>query len=151
MLDPFYGVSESGVEIAKWLNRMLLVAELAALWQLAKFQIINHVFGNWVWFVGIPLFLSAMGFLNSLIRQLWNIILTIYFGTTDPHEIGKTVAKTEIQAQIDRQRVSEIRHIASREIQKTKNYRTIHYQPKELSSGTRRVSNLGYDMTIDEQ
>lgn len=142
MLDPFYGISENGMELAKWLNRILLVAELAAGWKLAQYQLQYHPLGNWVWFVGIPLFLSAMGFVNSLLRQFWNIALTIYYGTTDPNEIAKAVNQSEMQAEQDRRRREQVRAIAAEQRRKSLPPTQTTKTPDIISySGPRPVMN----------
>lgn len=89
MFDPFYGVYGFGKDLSRWLNRILLIAELLAV-----------AFGYWyhlteVWMRGaiwwsiayFPLCLVLISALNKLVRAFWNIIEVIVYGTTDADDI----------------------------------------------------------------
>ena len=114
LLDPFYGISSSGSEAAKWLNRALLVGELFVGYKLAQYQIQFHPVGNWVWFIGVPLFFSAIGLINGLVRKLWDIVVVIRFGTADPDEIADSIIRAENQQIEQRKNVRMIRDAVSR-------------------------------------
>lgn len=143
LLDPFYGISSSGSEIAKWLNRALLVGELAIGFKLAQYQLEFHPLGNWVWFLGVPLFFTAIGIINGLFRKLWDICVVIFYGTADPDEIADSIIRAENQQIEQRRNVRRIRESISRGTA----------QNAVLTAGKRRVADnpaLNYRF-IDEQ
>jgi len=106
VLDPFYGISNAGTVAARWMNRFLLVAEVAVLFYLAKLQVEEHIlpFGNWVLIPAVPLSFALMSLVNSLLRQVWNIILVVIYGTTDPDQIAEQINRFEGQQAVDAQR-----------------------------------------------
>lgn len=106
VLDPFYGISNVGTVAARWMNRFLLVGEVAVLVLLARLQVEEHILpvGNWVLIPAVPLSFALISLVNSLIRQVWNIILVVIYGTTDPDQIAEQIYHFEGQQAVDARR-----------------------------------------------
>ena len=81
--DPFYGIYDTGKLIARWLNRLLLVAELGALVLLAYFLNTQEGYSLFWLAAYVPASFFAIGFVNRMLRKFWEILLTIFYGTTD--------------------------------------------------------------------
>lgn len=89
LLDPFYGVSDAGVKITRWMNRVLLVAELSAVaYGVYKF----HEFsGKYPIFILAPvLVIIAIHLANTVVRWFWNIVMVVIYGTTDIEVISES-------------------------------------------------------------
>ena len=94
-LTPFYGLSKRGNAIAKVLNRILLIAELAAVGYGAWYHLACIVFNPfWIilYFIAAIFLLSII---NKILRSLWNLLLAIFYGTSDPDEIGRVIVSRE--------------------------------------------------------
>lgn len=95
LFDPFYGVSNAGVTITRWMNRILLVAEVAvAVWfGIFLHKEIHLSLGFYLW---SPVFLLLFIHLtNVVMRWMWNIIMVIIYGTTDTEVITESYRRRQ--------------------------------------------------------
>lgn len=91
ILDPFYGVSETGDFAARMMNRLLILLEVAVAVALVLYQLSTEAFGWWFW-IALPLGMRlGVKILHNALRFLWNLLLVLAYGTTD---IGGRSAKT---------------------------------------------------------
>lgn len=93
LLDPFYGVYGTSTKIAHFMNRLLLVAEFGTLafliYKLAKLGGLPV----WGWIGVCAGGVLAIHLVNVVVRFVWNVILTLFFGTTDADEIDEAHTK----------------------------------------------------------
>lgn len=89
MLDPFYGVYHP--RIARWLNRITLVAEIGVIaYATLLITRVYEVQNFWEWYQWAVFALLAslvIPVTNFVLRKLWDIVLVIVYGTTDADEI----------------------------------------------------------------
>lgn len=96
LLDPFYGITRTQQFIARILNRIILLAEIAGFGLLIYIHVANPYFDDWIYAVAPVIFFLAVSIINIFLRKFWNIIMVIRFGTSDPDEIADSLrAKNE--------------------------------------------------------
>lgn len=90
LFAPFFGVSGFGRVFARWLNRLLILAEIAfAVWSFRY-----HLSEVWLPFethwkiLYFPGCLVAANILNRILRGIWNIFIILFYGTSNPAEIA---------------------------------------------------------------
>lgn len=83
IFDPFYGTSDIGDEIARCLNRLLLLSETVAITFLVYYQVTTGLFDWWFW-PALPVAVKfGMGIINGTLRFIWNLLLVMIHGTAD--------------------------------------------------------------------
>lgn len=87
LLDPFYGVFREGKIIAKWLNRLLLLAESASVVHASAMLVRADLLESWMWLLIIPGMFLSIHITNLVIRGVWNIVVVFVYGTTDADTI----------------------------------------------------------------
>jgi hypothetical protein len=83
ILDPFYGVSAPGRVVSKWMNRILLLSEIAVTVWLVRYQLETDYFPWYFWLVLPIAFRLVFGILHGVLRFVWNMFLVILFGSTN--------------------------------------------------------------------
>lgn len=93
LLDPFYGVSDAGVKITRWMNRILLVAEVAAAVHFGQ-KLADYIgWETWMWALTPIALMLSIHIVNTVARWLWNIVVVIIYGTTDVEIIAESYAR----------------------------------------------------------
>lgn len=83
ILDPFYGVSAPGRVVTKWMNRILLLSEIAVTVWLVRYQLETKYFPWYFWLLLPVAFRLVFGLLHNVLRFVWNLLLVILFGSTN--------------------------------------------------------------------
>lgn len=89
LLDPFYGIFGFGRFVSRWLNRILVVAEVALIIWGFKYHC------EYVWlpfekayrYIYFPACLIALGIINNFIRLAWSLVVVLVHGTANTDEI----------------------------------------------------------------
>lgn len=121
LLDPFYGVSDTGVKITRWMNRTLLVAEVVAIVYSVFLLIRDAGFpGGTLLFTPLILMLG-IHITNTVTRWIWNVVMVIIYGTTDVDVIADAYArkaekrKRKAAAEVEARKAKEIEMRRSKE------------------------------------
>lgn len=105
-IAPFYGIRGNGC--ARWLNRILVIVEIAFGVFLAVMQL-KHPIVDSKWFMALLLGVWYLGVsvLNGVLHKLNSVFLAIFYGTTDPNEIVYKIKKREAKRKGDRKTLAK--------------------------------------------
>lgn len=93
-IAPFYGIRGNGC--ARWLNRILVIMEIAIGAFLVYMQLNDPIGGkSWYLYVIIAMWYLGVSVLNGVLHKLNSVILAIFYGTTDPDEIIYRIKQRE--------------------------------------------------------
>lgn len=91
LLDPFYGVFTFGKHLSRWLNRLLILAEVVGIILFVKYYDISgllDIMNPWLTLAVVVLIIVlGVPLINTILRFLWNVVLTFIYGTTDANTI----------------------------------------------------------------
>lgn len=144
-LAPFFGFGRGGTAVAKWLNRLVLAAELAAGAGLFYLQYTRGILpvGKWFLFAYPVLFFIAVRVVNVCLSYLCQIAVVMIYGTDDGYEIEQRLAKKS-QERIRRRERRKAKRIMSRKRAEDEN-----------TPASKRIILTGaedfYNREIDEQ
>ena len=100
MLDPFYGLFNPGIRIAKILNRILLVFEIYSVFILSASLLKDYTIEPWQLIPVIAASAVCIHLANVCIRAIWNFVIVIIHGTTDADVILEAREKRLSKRQI---------------------------------------------------
>ncbi len=144
-LAPFFGFGRGGTAVAKWLNRLVLAAELAAGAWLFYLQYTRGVIpvGSWFLFAYPILFFIAVRLVNICLSYLCQIAVVMIYGTDDGYEIEQRLAKKSQE------------RIRRKERRKAKRIMSQKRAEDESTRASRRIilthEEGSYERDIDEQ
>lgn len=110
LLDPFYGVSDAGVKITRWMNRTLLVAEVVAAVHFGQILADHIGWETWMWALTPIALMLSIHIANTVARWLWNIVVVIIYGTTDVEIIAESYAR-----KVEKRRLRQLAKAKARE------------------------------------
>lgn len=115
IVAPFFGIRWDGC--ARWLNRVLLASELVFAAMLITVQITDPIVdAKWfVYLLAAVLYLGA-SVINGMLHKLNCVVIALYYGSTDPHEIAMKIKAREAHRKSVRKGFEEEGIHLSREI-----------------------------------
>lgn len=144
-LAPFFGFGRGGTAVAKWLNRLVLAAELAAGAGLFYLQYTRGVIpvGKWFLFAYPILFFIAVRIVNVCLSYLCQIAVVMIYGTDDGYEIEQRLAKKSQERSRRRERRNAKRIMSKKRAE------------DKITQASKRIIitdvNGPYDGEVDEQ
>ena len=144
-LAPFFGFGRGGTAVAKWLNRLVLAAELAAGAGLFYLQYTRGVIpvGKWFLFAYPSLFFIAVRIVNVCLSYLCQIAVVMIYGTDDGYEIEQRLAKKSQERSRRRERRNAKRIMSKKRAE------------DKITQASKRIIitdvNGPYDGEVDEQ
>ena len=93
-LAPFFGIR--GTACARWLNRILVTAELLFCALIVYVQITDPILDK-KWFLPLLIVIWYLGcsVLNAVLHKVNAVVLALYYGTDDPDEIVQIIRHKE--------------------------------------------------------
>lgn len=93
ILAPFFGIRNCGV--ARWMNRILILLELAIPVLGCYMQYTDPFGGKWMYAVIVATCYFGACILNAVLHKLNRLAVALVYGTSDPNEIGEIIRKRE--------------------------------------------------------